>query len=174
MSEQTSVDYVPAELDRDATFYVAGHRGLVGSAIWRNFEAQGFTRLVGKSSAELDLKNRDDVFAYMRETKPKHLVLAAAKVGGILANSTRGCRTSLVHGIATLIMRLHYQHNKRVGIGLAGTPHPLEVFGAGQTEPSLHPLPRTCSILVPLTSGLSLRACWQSPLIDVVRADGGA
>lgn len=88
MSEQTSVEYAPAELDRDATFYVAGHRGLVGSAIWRNLESQGFSQLVGKSSAELDLKNRDDVFAYMRETKPKYLVLAAAKVGGILANST--------------------------------------------------------------------------------------
>lgn len=88
LSEQTSVEYAPAELDRDATFYVAGHRGLVGSAIWRNLESQGFSQLVGKSSAELDLKNRDDVFAYMRETKPKYLVLAAAKVGGILANST--------------------------------------------------------------------------------------
>lgn len=88
VSEQTSVEYAPAELDRDATFYVAGHRGLVGSAIWRNLESQGFSQLVGKSSAELDLKNRDDVFAYMRETKPKYLVLAAAKVGGILANST--------------------------------------------------------------------------------------
>lgn len=88
MSEQVIVDFSPAELDRDATFYVAGHRGLVGSAIWRNLEAQGFTNLVGKSSAELDLTNRDDVFAYMREIQPKYLVLAAAKVGGILANST--------------------------------------------------------------------------------------
>ena len=49
----------------------------------------------------------------------------------------------LVHRIASLIIRLNYQHNKRVGIGLAGTPHPLEVFGAGQTKLSLHPLPRT-------------------------------
>lgn len=88
MSEQVTVDFNPAELDRDAAFYVAGHRGLVGSAIWRNLEAQGFSKLVGKRSAELDLKNRDDVFAYMREIKPKYLVLAAAKVGGILANST--------------------------------------------------------------------------------------
>lgn len=82
------VDYSPAELDRDATFYVAGHRGLVGSAIWRKLEASGFENLVGKPSAELDLKDRDAVFAYMGETKPKYVVLAAAKVGGILANST--------------------------------------------------------------------------------------
>lgn len=88
MSEATSVGFVPTELDRDATFYVAGHRGLVGSAIWRTLKSQGFSQLVGKSSAELDLKNRGDVFAYMREAKPRYLVLAAAKVGGILANST--------------------------------------------------------------------------------------
>jgi GDP-L-fucose synthase len=82
------VSYTPAELDRDATFYVAGHRGLVGSAIVRKLESEGFTNVVGKTSAELDLKNRDEVFAYMSEIKPKYIVLAAAKVGGILANST--------------------------------------------------------------------------------------
>jgi len=82
------VDFTPGELDRDATFYVAGHRGLVGSAIVRKLEASGFERVVGKSSAELDLKDRDAVFAYMAEIKPKYVVLAAAKVGGILANST--------------------------------------------------------------------------------------
>ena len=83
-----AVQYVPAQLDRDATFYVAGHRGLVGSAIVRRLEAAGFTNVVGKTSVELDLKNRDAVFAYLGEVKPKYLVLAAAKVGGILANST--------------------------------------------------------------------------------------
>lgn len=82
------VDYTPGELDRDATFYVAGHRGLVGSAIVRKLEASGFENVVGKTSAELDLKDRDAVFAYMAEIKPKYVVLAAAKVGGILANST--------------------------------------------------------------------------------------
>lgn len=82
------VQYAPGELDRDATFYVAGHRGLVGSAIVRKLQASGFENVVGKPSAELDLKDRDAVFAYMRETKPKYVVLAAAKVGGILANST--------------------------------------------------------------------------------------
>lgn len=87
MSED-GVDYTPGPLDREATFYVAGHRGLVGSAIVRKLEAEGFTNIVGKTSAELDLKNREAVFAYMAEIKPKYLVLAAAKVGGILANST--------------------------------------------------------------------------------------
>ena len=80
--------FTPEPLDRGARVYVAGHRGLVGSAIVRKLEAEGFTDVVGKPSAELDLKDRDAVFAFFRETKPKHVVLAAAKVGGILANST--------------------------------------------------------------------------------------
>src|SRR6478752_9282538 len=86
MSE--SVSYVPGKLDRASTFYVAGHRGLVGSAIWRKLEAEGFTNLVGRSSNELDLKDRDKVFSFFAETRPRYVVLAAAKVGGILANNT--------------------------------------------------------------------------------------
>ena len=80
--------YSPGELDREAPFYVAGHRGLVGSAIWRRLHAAGFSRLVGLTSDELDLKDREAVFDFMQETRPRYLVLAAAKVGGILANST--------------------------------------------------------------------------------------
>ena len=88
MTASDGLEYTPGPLSRDATFYVAGHRGLVGSAIWRRLESAGFDRLVGRPSAELDLKNRDAVFEYMAEIKPKYVVLAAAKVGGILANST--------------------------------------------------------------------------------------
>lgn len=82
------VDFTPGPLDRTGTFYVAGHRGLVGSAIWRRLQSEGFTDLVGRSSAELDLKDRDAVFEFFAETKPRYVVLAAAKVGGILANNT--------------------------------------------------------------------------------------
>jgi GDP-L-fucose synthase len=74
-------------LDRSATTYIAGHRGLVGSAVWRRFEAEGFTRLVGRSSAELDLRDREAVFAFFQEVRPANVVIAAAKVGGIGANS---------------------------------------------------------------------------------------
>ncbi|MGZ0069646.1 GDP-L-fucose synthase family protein [Microbacterium arborescens] len=88
MTASDGLTYTPGELDRDATFYVAGHRGLVGSAIVRRLEKAGFANVVGKTSKELDLKNRDDVFAYLGEIKPKYVVLAAAKVGGIMANST--------------------------------------------------------------------------------------
>lgn len=84
----TETAFVPGELDRSSVFYVAGHRGLVGSAIWRNLELEGFTNLVGRSSAELDLKHRDAVFRFFAETRPRYVVLAAAKVGGILANSS--------------------------------------------------------------------------------------
>src|ERR1700712_4556269 len=83
-----AVQFSPGDLDRGATFYVAGHRGLVGSAIVRRLEAVGFENIVGKTSAELDLKNRDAVFEFFRDPKPQYVVLAAAKVGGILANST--------------------------------------------------------------------------------------
>lgn len=79
---------VTTTLDKDAPFYVAGHRGLVGGAIWRALESAGHATLIGKTSSELDLKDRSAVFDFFAETKPTYVVLAAAKVGGILANST--------------------------------------------------------------------------------------
>jgi GDP-L-fucose synthase len=72
--------------DKAATTYVAGHRGLAGSAIWRRLEADGYTNLVGRSSAELDLREREATFAFLREARPRYVILAAARVGGILAN----------------------------------------------------------------------------------------
>lgn len=80
--------FAPGELDRSATFYVAGHNGLVGSAIWRNLVKEGFQDLIGRSSSELDLKDRGAVLDFFAETQPRYVVLAAAKVGGILANNT--------------------------------------------------------------------------------------
>jgi GDP-L-fucose synthase len=88
IDDRDSVQFVPKALDRDAPFYVAGHRGLVGSAIWRLLESEGFTNLIGRTSGELDLKDRAAVAAFFAEQKPRYVILAAAKVGGILANST--------------------------------------------------------------------------------------
>ena len=88
VDDRDRVAFTPGPLDRDAVFYVAGHRGLVGSAIWRKLESEGFEKLAGLTSAELDLLDRDAVFDYLGQIKPRYLVLAAAKVGGILANST--------------------------------------------------------------------------------------
>ncbi|MFN8079255.1 MAG: GDP-L-fucose synthase [Kineosporiaceae bacterium] len=75
-------------LDRSARVYVAGHRGMVGSAVWRHLEAQGFTDLVGATSSEVDLRDQGAVDAFLKEAEPQVVVLAAARVGGILANST--------------------------------------------------------------------------------------
>ena len=82
------VEFTPGPLDRDAPLYVAGHRGLAGSAIWRALTAAGFTNLIGRTSSELDLRDRDAVFEFFRAEKPRYVILAAAKVGGIMANST--------------------------------------------------------------------------------------
>ncbi|MDV6280296.1 GDP-L-fucose synthase [Rhodococcus jostii] len=80
-------DFARSTLDRSAPLYVAGHRGLVGSAIWRHLKTEGFERLIGRSSAELDLRDRKSVFAFFADERPRNVVLAAAKVGGIMANS---------------------------------------------------------------------------------------
>lgn len=80
--------YSPAELDRDAAMYLAGHGGLVGSAIARRLRAAGFRNVVGKRSSELDLRDRESVFHFFAQSKPRYVVLAAAKVGGILANNS--------------------------------------------------------------------------------------
>jgi GDP-L-fucose synthase len=72
----------------DARVYVAGHRGMVGSAVWRALEGAGYSDLVGWSSAEVDLTDRDAAMDAVRAAKPDVVVVAAAKVGGIMANST--------------------------------------------------------------------------------------
>lgn len=72
----------------DAPLHVAGHTGLVGSAVWRQLEARGFHNLIGRRSSDIDLRNRDAVFSFYHETRPTYVILAAARVGGILANAT--------------------------------------------------------------------------------------
>ena len=68
--------------------YIAGHRGMVGSACWRALEAEGYSNLVGKASKELDLRNQKAVEEFIRTEQPVAIIDAAAKVGGILANDT--------------------------------------------------------------------------------------
>lgn len=75
-------------MKKDAKIYVAGHQGLVGSAIWKNLENKGFVNLIGRTSSQLDLTNSQDVANFFHEEKPEYVFLAAAKVGGILANNT--------------------------------------------------------------------------------------
>jgi len=80
--------FSPGELDREAPIYVAGHQGLAGSAIVRRLQAAGFENIIGRTSAELDLRDREPVREFLGSVKPRYVVLAAAKVGGILANNT--------------------------------------------------------------------------------------
>lgn len=75
-------------MERTATIYVAGHNGLVGSSLVRALKAKGYSRLVTRSQQELDLKNQQAVSDFFRSEKPDYVLLAAARVGGILANST--------------------------------------------------------------------------------------
>jgi len=75
-------------MNRSDKIYIAGHRGMVGSAIMRKLLKERFTNLVFRTSSELDLKNQVAVQEFFEKEKPKHVVLAAAKVGGIVANNT--------------------------------------------------------------------------------------
>ena len=75
-------------MEKHDKIYVAGHRGLVGSAIWNNLLAKGYTNLVGRTHAELDLLDASAVKAFFDEEQPHYVILAAAHVGGIMANNT--------------------------------------------------------------------------------------
>lgn len=82
------IEYNPRPLAHDSKIYVAGHNGLAGSAIMRALQSKGFTDVIGRSSKELDLTNRDKVFDFFHNERPVAVVDAAAKVGGIHANNT--------------------------------------------------------------------------------------
>lgn len=75
-------------MDKDARIFVAGHRGLVGSALVRQLRGQGYGNLLTRTHAELDLTDAARVSEFFAATRPEHVILAAAKVGGILANKT--------------------------------------------------------------------------------------
>lgn len=74
-------------MNKGTKIYVAGHNGMVGSAIWRTLSAKGYTNLIGASSSVLDLRNQEAVKAYFDQEKPEVVIDAAARVGGILANN---------------------------------------------------------------------------------------
>ncbi len=74
-------------INKNAVIYIAGHNGMVGSAIWRTLSAKGYTNLIGSTSKELDLRNQQAVQDFIQKIKPDVIIDAAAKVGGILANN---------------------------------------------------------------------------------------
>ncbi|MEJ6981098.1 GDP-L-fucose synthase [Pedobacter sp. P351] len=75
-------------MEKNAKIYIAGHRGMVGSAIHRKLDQEGFTNIITRGSKELDLRNQQDVNEFFESEKPDYVFLAAAKVGGIVANNT--------------------------------------------------------------------------------------
>jgi GDP-L-fucose synthase len=75
-------------MNKEAKIYIAGHRGMVGSAIRRKLEHEGFTNFVTRTSADLDLRSQQQVADFFEQEKPEYVFLAAAKVGGIVANNT--------------------------------------------------------------------------------------
>ena len=75
-------------MDKDKKIYIAGHKGMVGSAIFRKLTSEGYSNIITRSSSELDLRDQQAVKGFFDEEKPDYIFLAAAKVGGILANNT--------------------------------------------------------------------------------------
>ena len=74
-------------ISKTTKIYIAGHRGMVGSAVWRALKSKGYSNLIGKNSAELDLRNQQSVTNFYEKEQPEVVIDAAAKVGGILANN---------------------------------------------------------------------------------------
>jgi len=116
----------------DAKIYVAGHRGMVGSAIWRELERQGFKHLVGRAHKELDLLDATAVSRFYAEQKPVYVFVAAAKVGGILANHEQPADF--------LFQNLQIQNNLIHGAWKAGVKK-LLFLGSSCIYPKLAPQP---------------------------------
>src|SRR4051812_30483288 len=98
---------VPERMNKASKIFLAGHRGLVGSAIWREFDRQGFTNLIGRTRKELNLLDTAAVRDFYAKEKPEYVIDAAAKVGGILANNSQPAaflyenlqiQNNLIHG----------------------------------------------------------------------------
>lgn len=119
-------------LKKDTKIYIAGHRGMVGSAVWRALTAAGYTQLIGRTSKELDLRKQAEVQAFFDQEKPEVVIDAAAKVGGILANNTQP--------YAFLMENLQIQNN------LISAAHQFEIkkfifLGSSCIYPKLAPQP---------------------------------
>jgi GDP-L-fucose synthase len=138
--------YAPAALDRAAPTFIAGHRGMVGSAIHRRLEHEGFTNLHVRARAELDLTDRQSTFAFFEQARPMVVVLAAARVGGILANSSQPVdflSENLQIQVNVLDAALHTGVNRLLFLGssciypkFAPQPIPEDALLTGPLEPT--------------------------------------
>ncbi|MBB3186273.1 GDP-L-fucose synthase family protein [Microbacter margulisiae] len=109
-------------MTKDAKIFVAGHKGLVGSAILRNLQLKGYTNFIIRSSSELDLRNQQAVSDFFANEKPEYVFLAAAKVGGIVANNTY--RAEFIHdnlAIQNNVIHQSYVHDVKKLLFLGST-----------------------------------------------------
>ncbi|GBU23596.1 GDP-fucose synthetase [Fibrobacteria bacterium R8-3-H12] len=136
-------------MEKTSKIYIAGHRGLVGSAIWRSLQNKGYANLAGKSHAELDLLNPNAVKDFFDKEKPEFVVLAAAKVGGIVANNTY--RADFIYEnlqIQQNVIGESFRHNVKKLLFLGSTciypknapqPIPESALLTGELEPTNEP-----------------------------------
>ena len=109
-------------MNKSSKIYIAGHRGLVGSAIVKNLESKGYTNLVYKTHKELDLLKQVDVETFFKDEKPEYVILAAAKVGGIVANNTY--RADFIYenlAIQNNVIHQSYKYNAKKLLFLGST-----------------------------------------------------
>ena len=136
-------------MNKGSKIYIAGHRGLVGSAIVRALQDKGYSNLVYRTSTELDLRRQADVESFFEMERPEYIYLAAAKVGGILANSTY--KAEFIYDnliIASNVIQSAYQYGAKKLINLGSSciyprsaPQPMkeEHLLTGSLEPTNEP-----------------------------------
>lgn len=133
----------------DSKIYIAGHRGLVGSALMRNLQGKGFCRLITRTHAELDLTNQAATEAFFAQEKPDYVFLAAARVGGILANGTYPAefirdnlviQTNIIHAAyQSGVVRLMFLGSSCIYPKLAPQPMREDCLLTGPLEPTNRP-----------------------------------
>jgi GDP-L-fucose synthase len=146
---KVSTAEISMSLDLNQKIYVAGHRGMVGSAIVRNLQAQGFTNISYRTHAELDLTNQAQVAKFFEQEKPKQVYLAAARVGGIYANNTFPAefiynnlmvQSNVIHqAFLSGVKRLLFLGSSCIYPQLAPQPMSEDALLTGKLEPTNEP-----------------------------------
>ena len=136
-------------MDKTAKIYIAGHRGLVGSALVKALQAQGYTNLLLRTHAELDLTDQQATDAFFAAEKPDYVFLAAAKVGGIVANNTYpaefirdnlAIQTNIIHAAyRNNVKRLMFLGSSCIYPKLAPQPMTEDALLTGTLEPTNEP-----------------------------------
>src|SRR5688572_10738468 len=136
-------------MEKDSKIYIAGHKGMVGSAITRCLTAEGYTNLIVRTSAELDLRNHQQVNDFFQVEQPEYVFLAAARVGGIMANNTMRAdflyenlmiEANVIHSAhASRVRKLLFLGSSCIYPKLAPQPLKEEYLLTGVLEPTNEP-----------------------------------